>query len=303
MAEELLTSILPRPYTGIVSYLSPSSFLTVKDFEKSTLARNNWLELPTGDQHKKGRKRCDPDAVFRTFGDFCDYEPSEVRAEMLSYISEDFNYFRDVSWLNLNMHKKRLSQWIADMRNQNTPADELAIFALSRLYKRHSVIYTKNHRWCTIGTSKPLSEKDVYLSCDVRFVQMGPLNFVSLVKKPSSCMPVMQFEPLENIYEGGYYNDKTEPSPPLNANTPSDVGTPSCELESKETKKTCVDIPEDQDNEQVEYCALHRCKISANDTIITNDDTDGTHTTEINFPTAIAVCKPSSTSKLNVFNP
>ena len=78
MAEELLTSILPRPYTGIVSYLSPSSFLTVTDFEKSTLARNNWLDLPTGDQHKKGRKRCDPDAVFRAFGDFCDYEPSEV---------------------------------------------------------------------------------------------------------------------------------------------------------------------------------------------------------------------------------
>ena len=116
-------------------------------------------------------------------------------------------------------------------------------------------------------------------------------------------MPVMQFEPLENIYEGGYYNDKTEPSPPLNANTPSDVGTPSCESESKEMNKTCVDIPEDQDNEQVEYCALHGCKISANDTIITNDDTDGTHTTEINFPTAKAVCKPSSSSKLNVFNP
>ena len=35
-----------------------------------------------------------------------------------------------------------------DMRDQNTPADELAIFALSRMYKRHSVIYTKN---CNIG--------------------------------------------------------------------------------------------------------------------------------------------------------
>ena len=194
MAGELLTSILPRPYTGIVPYLSPSSFLTVKDFEKSSLASNSWLDLPTGDMHKKGRKRCDPDVVFRVFGDFSDHEPSEVRAAMLSYISEDFNYFRDVSWLNLNMHKKKLSQWLDDMRNQNTPADELATFALSRLYKRHSVIYTKNRTWCTIGTSKPLSEMDVYLSCDVRLVQMGPRNFVSLIKKPSSCMPVMQFE-------------------------------------------------------------------------------------------------------------
>ena len=54
---------------------------------------------------------------------------------------------------------------------------------------------------------------------------------------------------------------------------------------------------------KLKYCALHGCKISANDTIITNDDTNGTHTTEIDFPTAIAVCKPSNTSKLNVFNP
>ena len=138
---------------------------------------------------------------------------SQARYEQkCSVTSLKTNYFCDVSWLNLNMHKKRLRQWIDDMRDQNTPADELAIFALSRLYKRHSVIYTKNRTWCTIGISKPLSERDVYLSCDVRFVQMGPRNFVSLIKKPSSCMPVMQFEPLENIYEGGYYNEKTEPS-------------------------------------------------------------------------------------------
>ena len=53
MAEELLNSIQPRPYAGIVSYLSPSSFLTITDFEKSTLALTNWLDLPASDQHKK----------------------------------------------------------------------------------------------------------------------------------------------------------------------------------------------------------------------------------------------------------
>ena len=102
---------------------------------------------------------------------------------MLASISNDFNYFHDISWLNLNMYKKSLSKWISDMRDQNVPMDKLAIFALSRLYKRHSVIYTKNCTWSTIGTSKPLSEKEVYLICDVRFVQMGLRNFISLIKK------------------------------------------------------------------------------------------------------------------------
>ena len=250
--------------------------------------------------HKKGRKRCDPDVVFRVFGDFSDHEPSEVRAAMLGYISEDFNYFRDVSWLNLNMHKKKLSQWLDDMRNQNTPADELATFALSRLYKRHSVIYTKTRTWCTIGTSKPLSEMDVYLSCDVRLVQMGPRNFVSLIKKPSNCMPVLQFERLENIYEGGYYNDTSVPSPPSKDKQLSDEKIPTSELE---TNNIYVDSPEDNMKEKVEYCALHGCKTSVSDKIITDGDLDRSHTIGINFPTAIAVCKPSNESGLNDFNP
>ena len=55
--------------------------------------------------------------------------------------------------------------------------------------------------------------------------------------------------------------------------------------------------------EKVEYCALHRCKTSASDKIITDGDLDRSHTTGINFPTAIAVCKPSNESKLNDFNP
>ena len=113
----------------------------------------------------------------------------------------------------------------------------------------------------------------------------------------------MQFEPLENIYEGGYYNDKSEPSPPFNGKKLSNERTPIRELESQETNNNCVDTPEDQENEKVEYCALHGCKISASDTIITSNDIDRMHTTEINFPTAIAVCKPSNASKLNVFNP
>ena len=308
MAEELLNSIQPRSYAGIVSYLSPSSFLTITDFEKSTLALTNWLDLPASDQHKKGRKRCNPDAVFRVFGEYCDYEPSEVRAEMLTFITNDFNYFRDVSWLNLNMHKKSLSQWINDMRNQNTPADELAIFALSRMYRRHSVVYSKNRTWCTIRTSKPLSEKDVYLACDTKFVQTGPRNFVSLIKKPSSCMPVMQFERLENIYEGGYYDEENKQSTSnISAVTPGEgieaVHSTTVEKVSTEPTKTSVDIQESTDNKNVEYCALHGCKISPNDTFITNEAPNGEHNTDINFPNASEVCKVSDDSTLNIFNP
>ena len=85
--------------------------------------------------------------------------------------------------------------------------DELTIFALSKLYQRHSVVYTKSKTWSTIGTSTPMSEKDVYMQCDLKFVLMSRGNFVQLVKKPSRSMTVLPLQPMESVYESGYYVD------------------------------------------------------------------------------------------------
>ena len=39
------------------------------------------------------------------------------------------------------------------------------------------------------------------------------------------------------------------------------------------------------------------------ETVITNDSINSINKTEINFPTAMAVCKPTNMSKLQEFNP
>ena len=93
------------------------------------------------------------------------------------------------------------------MHEPTTPADELTIFALSKLYQCHSVVYTKSKTWSTIGTSTPMSEKDVYMQCDLKFVLMGRGNFVQLMKKPSRSMPVLPLQRMESVYESGYNVD------------------------------------------------------------------------------------------------
>ena len=109
MSEELLITLYIKPFTGMILYLSPNSFLMVSDFEKSTLSKDHWLDLPAEDSQRKGRKKCDPHQVFEAFGSFSDHEPNEVWEEMLSAISSDFNYYQNVSWLSLQMHKTTLS--------------------------------------------------------------------------------------------------------------------------------------------------------------------------------------------------
>ena len=167
----------------MIPYLSPSSALMVSDFEKCTLAKDHWLDLPLECSCRKGRKKRDPNRVFEAFGSFSDHEADEVWEEMLSAISSDFNYYQTVSWLILQLRKTTLSEWCNVMRAVTTPADELAIFALSKLYRWHSVVYTKDKTWSTIGTSTPMNEKDVYRQCDLKFILMGKGHYVQLIKK------------------------------------------------------------------------------------------------------------------------
>ena len=87
------------------------------------------------------------------------------------------------------------------MCSVTTPADELAIFALSKLYRWHSVVYTKDKTWSTIGTSTPMSEKEVYQQCDLKFILMGKGHYVQLIKKPSLTMPVLPLQPMESVRE------------------------------------------------------------------------------------------------------
>ena len=97
------------------------------------LSTNHWLDLPAKEHHKEGRKKWNPNNVFAAFREYSDHEAGEVCQEMLTSVSNEFNYYRDVSWLNMQMYKTTLSEWMAAMRDPNTPVDELAIFALSCL--------------------------------------------------------------------------------------------------------------------------------------------------------------------------
>ena len=294
MSEELLSALYIKPFTGMIPYLSPTSFLILS--EKTPLAKNHWLDLPIEDSWYKGRKKRDPNWVFEAFGSFSDHEANEVREEMLSAISRDFNYYRNISWFSLQMHKTMLSVCCNTMREPTTPTDELTIFTLSQLYQCHSVVYTKSKTWSTIGTSTPMSEKDVYMQCDLKFVLMGRGNFVQLVKKPSLQMPVIPLQPMESVYKSGYYVD---------------VGT-SKQVDSSSTLPNlfeCVNLPQkttagDTVMENWQYCAVHGCDVMDENTCTSKpNDEPAPELETVPFPIAGKVCETPGSSSLQEFNP
>ena len=295
MSEELINAMYIKPYTGMIPYLSPSSVLTVSDFEKCPLARDHWLDLPFECNHCKGHKKRDPNRVFEAFGSFSDHEADEVREEMLSAISSDFNYYQTVSWLILQLCKTTLSEWCNVMHAVTTPADELAIFTLSRLYRRHSVVYTKDKMWSTIGTSTPMNEKDVYQQCDLKFILMGKGHYVQLIRKLSVSMPVVPLQPMESVYESGYYEDVT----PAENITDTNIvpTTPSIEQPSQRD-----DIPATTPD-NIQYCAVHGCKVTNTKNNVQSENPTLPEQDMVNFPIAAKVCETMSNSSLQEFNP
>ena len=293
MAEELLNSLYTKPYTGMLPYLSPATALSVSDFEKSSLSKDHWLDFPTLENHHKGCKKCDPSHVFDVFGFLSDHEALEVRQEMLSSISNEFNYFHDVSWLSLQMNKTTLSAWCSRMQNPTTPADELAIFALTRLYRHHAVVYTKSKTWSTIGTSTPMSEKEVYLQCEIKFVLMGNHNFIQLIKKPSVAMPIVQFDRMESVYESGYFVNAEQDNQKSDHQTAPNFPTT--------TEQLVEPVIEDQ------HVVAARINMTDGNLELPKlpapVEIDTSINNPVSFPVAAKVCKTSKESNLIDFNP
>ena len=124
---------------------------------------------------------------------------------------------------------------------------------------------------------------------------MGKGNYVQLIRKLSVSMPVVPLQPMESVYESGYYENVT-PAENITA-TNVEPTTPTIDQPSQED-----DVPViTPDN--IQYCAVHGCEVKN-----TKNDTQSENPTlseqdMVNFPIAAKVCETASTSSLQEFNP
>lgn len=327
-SNDLLTTLFTKPYAGIVSYMAPHDCLTVQDFDRSSLATHHWLDEPRNMDGRKSKKR-DSNTVFKVFARLDDYgeeDHRQVRQNMLSTITTEFNWYNDVAFVCLQMHKTTLSKWIDKMQDPRYPADELAVYALSRIYNQHSVIYTKTKTWSSLGTTRPLSEKELYDTCKIRFVNLGKGKLVELVPKPSSLMPVVNPTPLLSTYDSGYYETGQVNVPEIKEEPTDDYMYSNSQSVDKQTTDTehvaeSIAITPGPDHDGVKRvepahdhttrCPVHGCDTTTNVPDEVRDtgrnstmiQLDPAPTIPLLFPSSLEVCDTGANSALNNFNP
>ena len=94
IAMELLQKINAVGYTQVIPILNFCDVLTPDNFKTVSLSDKYWLD--TRSCYLKN-KQCDPDSMFRIFGNFSNDDPATVRSNMIKHINNDKTYYDSVA--------------------------------------------------------------------------------------------------------------------------------------------------------------------------------------------------------------
>ena len=136
-----------------------------------------------------------PNALFELFGVYSGETGMQVRKLMLKYLgitkkcgAEDSNILKN-AWIALHMQNKTAREWADDMFNRENPGDEIALYVLCKMYRRHCVVITSSKCWTTLEIDVSLPESILYDLCDIKLLYIEPGVFGELKLKPAMPPP------------------------------------------------------------------------------------------------------------------
>ena len=92
---------------------------------------------------------------------------------MITCIITEKEFYSRVSSQHLKKLKISIDDWIRLMQSDSVFGDELMLYALSRPYQRHTVVFTSLRCWSTIGSDNPISSTRLLEICQVPLLYIG----------------------------------------------------------------------------------------------------------------------------------
>ena len=191
---------------SLVPYLSPEDATTVEAFDQSKLATDYYVEtvnIQCGRYKNKNH-------LFDEFATFCGYDDSVyLRIDMINHIAENSARYEWDAHVLLTMHGSNLVRWSARMTDPLNKGDELCIYSLWDMLKRHAFVYTKTKPWTTVdGSIADLTVAELCMLCDVRLIFLGDNNFGVLKYKQHIESPITALA-VQDTYDSTNQNSTT----------------------------------------------------------------------------------------------
>ena len=129
-------------------------------------------------------RRINKNHMYDIFGNFSSTDGKSVKLAMLDEIGDNCNWYESRGHVVLNMQSRDLTEWLKyHLNNQSARADEIAVYTLSHIYDRHTVILGNGRPWCTIRATGDPKEADLVTSCQVHLLYIGKDMYAPLTPR------------------------------------------------------------------------------------------------------------------------
>ena len=78
---------------------------------------------------------------------------------------------------------------VQKQKYKNAVLDELTVYALSVLFRRHTIIYNLYHPWCTVALKPGININVLDETCETRLLYLGDSLFGELHQKNITALP------------------------------------------------------------------------------------------------------------------
>ena len=177
------------PYNNVVCAITNERAVDMVTFHKNIMRKEQWVDIRKF--VSKGKRELS-DGLFEIFGNYSDEPPHTVRDNLCGWIYDNFRQIE--TWFSIALKQKGISltDWTENVRNPKQPGDELCLYLLCRMYRKHVLVHLKHYWWCTIQHKLPGDLHEILDQCHLElvFVREWVFGEVKQIRKPLvPCMP------------------------------------------------------------------------------------------------------------------
>ena len=118
--------------------------------------------------------------IFELFGQFSGKSGNEVREDLLLCISENKTEVQTFVKIVLDHKGYNLSYWMTKMSHIQTPADDITIYCLAQMYKRHIIIHMSRFPWSTLSQQCKMSVEEIMACSEIKLLLLGDGKFAEI---------------------------------------------------------------------------------------------------------------------------
>ena len=183
ITEELVRLFKRVDYCSTVRLLKEIETVMINEYEKLEISQ--WYELDTthcflGKKKPKFNTHC----IYNIFAGYCDLDKFQLKEKVTAEVAENKEWYDRLCRVYFSWKDIDLNQWLKKQKYKNNSPDELCIYALSVLFRRHTIIYTTYQPWCTIDIKPGMRPETVEEACETKLVYLGGTLFGELRRKP-----------------------------------------------------------------------------------------------------------------------